>query len=70
MSMPKTPKVETPAAAPEQPSLDLAERRLGGSEDNTAEKMKNRKRGRSALRINLQPGGGGVTSTGVNVASG
>lgn len=65
------PKVTTqsaPAAAPPTPDVAPAEQKLG-SENPTADAINKRKRGRSALRIDLQHGGSGLTAgqTGVNV---
>jgi hypothetical protein len=68
MSLSKPNIPPPPAAAPPTPDLNPAEQRIG-SENPTADKLNKRKKGRSALRIDLQHGGSGLSAgqTGVNV---
>jgi hypothetical protein len=63
------PKIQTPAAAPPTPDITPAEQKLGSAENPTAAALDKRKKGRSALRIDLQHGGSGLSAgqTGVNV---
>jgi hypothetical protein len=50
--------------------MTVAQQKLGGDEPES-NKLKNRRKGRSALRIDLQSGGAGVSpgAVGVNVPS-
>lgn len=66
LSGPKIPP--PPAAAPPTPNLEPAKQELGAGEESSAA-MNKRRKGRSALRIDLQHGGSGLApgATGVNV---
>jgi hypothetical protein len=58
--LPKAPKIKTPAAAPVQPALEAPKQELGG---DTSAAATRKRRGRSALRIDLSGG----ASSGLNI---
>lgn len=62
------PKIKTPAAAPATPDIRAPEQVLGGENPTTAAHLR-KKKGRAALRIDLQHGGSGLSAgqTGVNI---
>jgi hypothetical protein len=62
------PKISTPAAAPPPPDITPAMQKIGAG-DPTADEINKRKKGRNALRIDLQHGGSGLSAgqAGVNV---
>lgn len=59
MSLPKAPKIQAPAAAPAAPDLTPARQKLGSANPTTVSQV-TKKKGRSALRIDLQTGGNGL----------
>lgn len=62
---PKIPKQETPAPPPAPPTDEPKKLEQAESAARTAHK--NRRKGRSALRIDLQAGTAGAGGTGINV---
>ena len=72
MSIGKGPKINTntPAAEPPRTDMSPAKQELG-NEETSSENLKKKRKGRSALRIDPQHGGSGVSpgQTGVNIPS-